>query len=215
MKKSYLLVSLFMTLALAFSVVILPVSAQNDREENISDETDQNIDSTNDRIEELRLKAQQARQDAKDRLEAVKDSAAQRLDQARKKTCERQEQKINRILSNAADHGQKRLEVFQKIEDRVKEFKENKQISVENYDAIVESVDTKETDAVAAVEATGATTFECDDESTDKTFSGLLRTTIKTQNSALHEYRKSINDLIQAVKQGLRTDQENVESEEQ
>jgi hypothetical protein len=215
MKKMYALGAPSLVLVLALAVTVTsPVFAEESTDETT---TTTNSDSTTEtkRKEQLKQKAQAAREKAKQRVEKVKENAKQKLETARKSTCEKHEAKINNILQRAAAHGDKKLGVFQKIEDRVKQFKEDKQYTVENYDAVVAAVDEKEAAAVEAVEATGATTFECDSESTDKSFSGLVKSAVSEQRTALHEYRKAINDLIHAVKKGTKPEKtETTESTE-
>lgn len=224
MKKTYALAAGMSSFAFAVAALtVSPVIAEETgtqvyTQEQLDEKARLKAESAAQREALLKQKAEAARLKAEQKVQQARESAKQKLESARKTSCEKNEAKINGILQRAAQHGEKQLGVFQKIEDRVKEFKDTKQITVENYEAVVAAVEEKEAAAVAAIEATQATTFECDSESTDKSFSGLVRDTVKSQRAALHDYRKSINELIHAVKKGVKAengDTNQQESQEQ
>lgn len=192
MKKTYISSVAVLVLAVAF-VAMPSVGAQAEHT---------NPDERRARAEELREKAQEARRTAEARVEAKKEEIAQKLEGKRLQACEHREAKINSILQKSAQQGDKHLSVFQKIEDRVRSFYEEKQLTVDNYEALVAEADSKEAAAVAAIGAVKGTAYECSGESTGKELGGLLKTTMKQQHAALRDYRTAIKDLIVGVRQG-------------
>ena len=133
------------------------------------------------------------------KVKEVKAENKVRLDDTRKKVCETRTEKINSIVQKRSEQATKHLEVFKKISDRVQSFVTTKNLTVENYDALVATIAEKEAAAQAAIDVNKATTFECASASSDNP-SHLPRTTIEAVRNALKEYRTSIKNLIVNVK---------------
>lgn len=156
------------------------------------------------RAAEMREKAKAARETAQATLEQKKAEAQQRLDERRKDTCERREQRINAITDRSVVQAKKQLGVFQKIEDRVKTFYEEKRNMADNYEALAAEADVKEAAAVAAIEATGSVELDCDIEGEQRQVGTYMKELVRSHQTALKEYRTAIKNLIVAVAQAQK-----------
>ena len=157
-------------------------------------------------------KAQTAKVEAKRteiraRLDALKEERQGKLDEKRLAVCEKKSSKINAIIQKRSTQATKQLDVFKKIADRVEKFISDKQLTIENYDALAADIKDKEAAATAAIEANTNTVFDCD--SADSSDPGkVAKASVQTVRDALKDYRTSIKNLIVKVKSNnaLKTD---------
>jgi hypothetical protein len=96
------------------------------------------------------------------------------------------------------------MDVFTKIADRTKKFKENKNLTVNNYDGLLASVNDKQTAAENTLskikaDASAAASLSCD-SGQPKAVVGGFRDDLKAENNALKAYKTAIKNLIVAVK---------------
>jgi TolA-binding protein len=165
--------------------------------------------------EELQKQAEQKREEIqqktdqlRERVKTQREAAKTKLEGQRKDKCEQRQSNINKIAGKSTTQSKKHLGTFQKIEERVKQFVTDKNLTVENYDTLVANVDAKEAAAIAAVDVAAETSFDCD--TTDATNPGsVVKTLMQSQHSALKDYRTAIKDLIVAVKQSATKEQSN------
>jgi hypothetical protein len=146
-------------------------------------------------------KVEARKAEIKQRVEAKRAEVKQKLADKRLEVCERRQEKINSIFDRATEQNKKQLAVFQTIEERVKTFYTNKNLSTEGYDAAVANADEKEAAAVAAIEASTEVSFDC--ASTDAVKPGsAIKEAMSARHAALKDYRTAIKDLILVVKKG-------------
>lgn len=150
--------------------------------------------------------AEQMRTTASERATEQREKAKERLESAKLRACQQREKAITNIMARMSDRGQKQVDLFTKISERVQQFHEDKNLSAANYDALVSEAEAKKASAQAAVdELKGSTVeFKCDGEDPKgvaETFKGKL----KAQNEALQAYRLSVKNLIVAVAQANET----------
>ena len=140
----------------------------------------------------------------KKNFESSRESAKLRLEGDKLKACEKREQAINNILDRIAKRGERRLGVYNSIFERVQEFYEKKGLSISSYDELVADVNSKKAAAQAAVDAAAAkeVEFNCDGSDPKGAAAGF-KEDLKAQIKALHDYRKSIRNLIVAIKTSL------------
>lgn len=151
--------------------------------------------------EEQKQKVEERKTALQEKLTAAKEARQNKLEGKRLATCEKRSSKINSILAHGTDQSRKHLAVFQKIEERVKQFYANKNLTADGYDTAVTNADEKEAAAVAAIETSTETTFNC--ENADGAKPGdAIRELMKSRHQALKEYRTAIKDLILVVKKG-------------
>lgn len=135
----------------------------------------------------------------KERLETAKTARTEKLASKKLELCEKRQERINKLFENATERNKKQLAVFQKIEDKVKAFYVSKNITAEGYDAAVANADEKEAAAVAAIEASAETQFDC--ATADAAKPGVeIKAAMQARHTALKDYRTAIKDLILVVK---------------
>jgi len=151
--------------------------------------------------EEQKQKVEERKTALQEKLAAAQEARQNKLEGQRLAACEKRSSRINSILAHGTDQSRKHLAVFQKIEERVKQFYANKNLSAEGYDAAVTNADEKEAAAVAAIETSTETTFDCANADGAKP-GDAIRELMKTRHQALKEYRVAIKELILVVKKG-------------
>ncbi len=135
-----------------------------------------------------------------------------KLADAKLKACRKRETAINNIMSRIADRGQKQLDLFTTIATKTETFYTDKGKTLSTYDALVADVTAKKAAAQAEVDTVKAVsvTFKCD--GTDpKGIAASFKETLKSEISALKDYKTSVKNLIVGVKsvQGSSTSTEN------
>ena len=137
--------------------------------------------------------------------EARKDLRLAKLDERKLKVCQTHEKNITKRLESLTNLVTNQEEKFASIAARVENHYLTKSVpagkTVSNYDALVADIAAKKTavDNALATAKTNASNFSC----TGDDPKGLLTTFRKDMQavkSALHDYRKSIRNLIVAVR---------------
>jgi len=135
-----------------------------------------------------------------------------RLAAAQLKVCQRRETVITNIMTRIASRGQKQLTLFSTIASRTETFYTDKGKTLSNYDALVADVNAKQAAAQTAVTAASSASsgFSCDG-SDPKGFVSLFKDGLKSEISALQDYRTAVKNLIVGVKsvQGSTTSSAN------
>lgn len=162
--------------------------------------------------DDLRQNVEDKRAEIRSKIEAKRAEIAEKLDSKRLDVCEKREGRINDIIDRSVTQSQKHLEVFEKIEERVKTFYTDKNLNVENYETLLATVDEKHTSAVAQIEAAQQTDFNCEDAASTRP-TGVIKDVVNAKNDAIKEYRTALKDLIVAIK-GASTGQESTETTE-
>ena len=133
------------------------------------------------------------------KLATMKAARTVKLEAKRLEVCQQRQQKINNIVARGTEQNKKQLAVFQKIEANVKQFYIDKKLSSDGYLTAVANADTAEANAVAAIEVSIETTFDC--TTTDSTNPGsIIKEAMTLRHSALAAYLTAIKDLIVVVK---------------
>lgn len=128
-------------------------------------------------------------------------AAQTKLAAAKLRVCLNRQKAITNIMARIADRGQKQLTLFTTIATRVEAFYTDKCKTLSSYDALVADVNAKAAAAQATVDAvkTASTGFSC--EGTDpKGFVDSFKSSLKSEISALQDYRTSVKNLIVGVK---------------
>lgn len=175
-------------------------SHETETEHGTEVEIEHSTESSGSSSRSLTSRVEDKKTELKSAIEDKRQSIKTKLDSARLKKCQEHENKINTVIDNSKTRGQRVLEKLQGVEAKVREFYQNKNLSVGNYDALSSALDEKEAAAIAAVSVTGDTQFACGDDDASRP-GGIVSDTVKTQHTALKAYRDAIRDLIKAVKQ--------------
>jgi len=125
----------------------------------------------------------------------------ERLAAAKLKACQNREKAIGNIMARVADRGQKQLVLFGTIATRTETFYTNKGKTLSNYDTLVADVNAKQAAAQTAVDAikSASTGFSCDG-SNPRGFVSSFQASLKSEISALQDYRTTVKNLIVGVK---------------
>jgi hypothetical protein len=145
------------------------------------------------------------RTELKAKLASLKAERQTKLDANRQKVCEQRAEKINAIIQKRSEMATKNLEVFTKISERVQEFVKTKGYTIENYDALVATINDKKAAAQAAITVNSETTFSCS-EADGSDVAKLPRESMTAVRDALQAYRTAIKDLIVQVKPAAEAD---------
>ena len=135
-----------------------------------------------------------------------------RLEENKLRVCERREQVINNILGRIAKRGQKHLDLFTTIAERVQAFYEEKGKVLDNYDELVAEVNNKKATAQTVVDEVEGMRVEFQCDGTDpKGVAASFKDALKSEIEALKAYRKAVRNLIVGVKsvQGTTSSDEN------
>lgn len=126
---------------------------------------------------------------------------ATRLAAAQLKSCQKRETAITNIMSRLSDRGQKQLTLFTTIAHRTETFYTTKGKTLSNYDALVADVTAKKAVAQTAVDnvKSTSTTFTCG-ANDPKGIASSFKDSLKTEISALNDYKTSVKNLIVGVK---------------
>lgn len=175
MTQRYVLGSLSVAV-LSCAVLVAPLSAVSDR-------------------------ASEARAGADARKEERKEQVAAKLDENKRRVCEKRLATITRTMSKMQLRGEKQLEVFNKIAERTQTFYEEKQRTIDNYDDLVAAVEEKKQAAQLSVVATADAIQDFSCEADDPTaIKDLFKAQLADQIAALKAYKTAVKDLIVGVK---------------
>jgi hypothetical protein len=152
------------------------------------------------RMAEAKAKAAEIRAKAEEN-KAKRELAAQKLDAAKQRICEKRQTVITNVMTRMNNRGQKHLDLITTVSTKVQEFKNSKDLTVENYDTLLASVESSKTAAQTAVDAVKNTQVEFKCDGTDpKGVASSFKEAVRSQNEALKAYRDSVKDLIKAVR---------------
>lgn len=178
-----------------------------------SERSAQRAEARTEREERVLQRSSERKEEIVQKVEAKRVAKEAKLDEKRLATCEKRAGKINATIARSVEQSERHLSVFQKIAERTQAFYENKGYEAANYDELVESVTEKEIEALAAIEAAGEVTFDCEETDVENVGANV-KDLMRAQKTALKEYRTAIKDLIVGVKQAAKSAEEK-ESEQE
>jgi hypothetical protein len=147
------------------------------------------------------LLKEQFRQMAQTDLAAKKAQVKEHTQAQRQMSCEARKTNLTKRMDNAVRQAQNHKAVFDKTYQRVKDFHDNKQLSVDNYDTLVANVDVAQADAAASISALQSLDVSVD--CTSQTVADSVSTfqqAVKSTRDSLKAYRATIVELIKALK---------------
>lgn len=149
--------------------------------------------------ETQKQKVTEKKTEIKERLETAKTERSEKLVAKKLELCEKRQERVNTLFTKATERNKKQLAVFQRIEDKVKAFYVSKNITAEGYEEAVANADEKESAAVAAIEVSAETEFDCATTDAAKP-SAAIKEAMQARHTALKDYRTAIKDLILVIK---------------
>lgn len=162
---------------------------------------------------QLEAAAQKAREEAKQKAEAARVEVKEKLEGERSKRCSEREAKVNQVIDNTSLRAKATLVKFQAFQKKVETFVADKQLSVPNYDALLAIANQKQVAAAAAIETTGATTFNCADQDATKVGQSVSGA-INGHHKALKAYRDALKTLVEAVRAAYQATKPTTTSQE-
>lgn len=120
---------------------------------------------------------------------------------AKLRVCQNRQRAITNIMSRIADRGQKQLTLFGTIATRVETFYANKGKTLSSYDSLVADVNAKQAAAQTTVDTIKSASigFSCDGTN-PQGFVSSFKSSLKSEITALQDYRTSVKNLIVGVK---------------
>jgi len=133
--------------------------------------------------------------------ETEKQKPETRLTNGRLKECQSHQAAISNIMTRISDRGQKQIDLFSTITDRVEKFYTDKGAVLADHDTLVSAVADAKAHAVEAVAGTqtASTDFNCEDND-PKGHADSFKTNLKSQINALNDYKTSVKNLIVGIK---------------
>lgn len=156
------------------------------------------FETIREKLLERRENVQEKRQEVRTKVTAKRDAVKQQRCEVKEKVLDNRITSLTRLVTNME-------EKFSAIVERVKKHYTEKILpkgkTVENYDALLSDIDSKKVavDATLTSAKTNADAFTCDSDD-PKAQLTQFRKDMQAVKSALKDYRKSIRDLIVAVK---------------
>jgi len=185
MKRNYIRTSVIAVLTvLSVSLIIANPIA---RAENIQQQEDQTTEQDNTSTDRP--------------AEIEKQKPETRLTNGRLKECQSHQTAISNIMTRISDRGQKQIDLFSTITDRVEKFYTDKGTVLTDYDTLVSAVTDAKAHAVETVASTqtASTGFSCEDND-PKGHADSFKTNLKSQITALNDYKTSVKNLIVGIK---------------
>lgn len=161
-------------------------------------------ETTYQKLEAARQAAKERRQELQQKVAERREGLKTRLEATKLRSCQNREKAIGNIMTRMSDRGQKHLDLFDTISERVQKFYTDKSLSLSNYDALLADVVAKKAAAQAAIDETKSTTvsFKCDGDD-PKGAAEVFKGSLKDQKEALKAYRTAVKNLIVGVKSAL------------
>lgn len=175
-----------------------------------------------DRVNEIRDEARQAaesRREAKDaRIAEIRAEAEARKLTMQKERCEAREAKLQALVPKLSNSATRLKGVIDKVYERVTGFYASGQLTVQNYEELVEAIELAKANSESSLEALGSYEFEFDCETAGVGQQlDAYRTAVKETRESLRAYHKSVVDLISSLQsehsRANRTDDSGDETE--
>ena len=214
MKQRNILLSLILaatlTISLSGSAFAEDGTATTETNNN-SEQSASETQTTNDRSDQMAArKAEQEKRiqtrkaELIEKFKAKQEKRKEKLAGKRLEVCQKRQDRINTLLEKSGERGKNKLTLFQRIEAKVKKFYESKGLVSADYSAAVAVANEKETRAVAAIDAMAVQEFNCDKTDGAKP-GGVIREAVTARRDAMKDYRTAIKDLIDVVRQALKS----------
>jgi hypothetical protein len=189
--------------ALIFPIIVVasPVSAQNGHP-TMADMPQQGHGLSQKRVEAVKMAIASHAAELELRVEDRQQIRNERLKANQLKACQNRQAAINSHASRAVNAATTIEAKFASIAAKVDTFKISKGVTVDSYEELKADVSTKKTAVDAAVEQanTQLSSFSCDSDG-PKAQMQLFVSQMDVVRQALKDYRTSIKNLIQGVRQ--------------
>ena len=157
------------------------------------------------RVRELRsridARLKEAREDRMNTAEDAKSAVRERLNEIKKKICEKHESKINDLITRMNANREKAFDRISQVSEAVQSYYADKNLSVADYTDLVAAVEAAKDAAKEALTAQqSAPKLRCDGDA-PKADMSEFRTKHSDSIDALKEYRSAVKALVKAIKE--------------
>lgn len=145
--------------------------------------------------------AEKFKLEAKSKLEAAQAKHQERTQEQREKACTARKANLTKRMANAVAQAKRHKEVMDKFYTKVKSFYTDKNLSVSNYADLTAAVDKAQADSQTSIDALSAldVNVDCSSQTVAASVSAF-QTAVSSSRDSLKAYRKSLVDLITALK---------------
>lgn len=162
-------------------------------------QAEEQVRSATDRRADKQAELDAKRQAIEQRLAERRAAVTEKLSGERVMRCEKKEVTINQILDNRVDAAQRHFDKLKAIHEKLAAFVIEKELSVDNANALELILSEKQGDAQATIDAVKALDFEC--AITDAHAPGSIVIDQMTETKqALKDYRTAIKDYAVAIR---------------
>jgi hypothetical protein len=184
--------------ALAAPVSARHASAEDSTVSSDSSSSDDSASSPDDSGHQI---AEQLKLEAKSKLEAAQAKHQERTQEQRQKACTARKANLTKRMANAVSQADRHKGVMDDFYTKVKDFYTNKNLNVTNYADLTAAVDKAQTDAQTSIDALSAldVNVDCSSQTVAASVSAF-QTAVSDTRDSLKVYRKSLVDLITALK---------------
>jgi hypothetical protein len=122
-------------------------------------------------------------------------------------SCQNREMAINNIMARVGDRGQKQVQLIDSIQEQVRTFYSNQDVTVSNYDKLVATVEAKKQTATQAMNTvrTMNGSFGCSKDD-PKGIATQFKSQAASQSDSITEYKNAVHDLVEAIKTAIAED---------
>ena len=153
------------------------------------------------RTYEVRQNSQQSQTEVQQKAADRKEADRAKLEDGQLNACQNRQKRITNIMARIADRGQKQINLFSTIAQRIEKFYADKGKTLVNYATLESDVATKKTAAQAAVDVlkSGSVTFDCTGDN-PRAAAANFKENLKNEIEILKVYKASVRSLIVGVK---------------
>ncbi len=158
-----------------------------------------------DRAEEIRTaakeRAEERKQKASDKIAEIKAEAEERRASIKQDVCENRKARVQNRITNLARSANNVKGVLDRMYDRVQGFYEDGQLTVSNYEALIDAIELAKAESEASLEALDSYEFTVDcANSTVAEQVDSYRAAAVLARQDLKDYRKALVDLISSLR---------------
>jgi hypothetical protein len=153
--------------------------------------------------------------EARRELAKLREGKTEKSQAKLQKVCENRQNAVNHKVTAFGNAAQKHLERLDSVFTKLQAFQADKNLSVDNYQALVDDATAKQAAATSAVAALKTVAVDIDCTSTDPASSlTVVKTAAKEARDALKAYRKALKEIVVAFAQANKTDDASAEGDQ-
>jgi|GEM_PF-1504169 hypothetical protein len=179
---------------LLLSIVAMPVLAQSPNNDRRAEDREAIREQARERAEERRTSAQERKQE-------IMADVEERRAQIKQDVCERRQERLESTLPRLATSATRVQGVIDTMYERVAGFYEDGQLTVDNYDELIDDIEKARVEAETATTAVNEFELEldCENQNVGEQLDGF-RTAVREARDGLKDYRTALVSLISSLR---------------